>query len=428
MNTNRMDAQRAWTDIRAYMAAVYFVLATACVSSSVLAANSGMSVLDLNVEQALLAEDWIKVAELLREVDTTSASPVLRLIKGHACLALNRNNASLELFASMLKDTDSQAWQVWTDEFASRHSQHAIAWYFKGDAQARHEQWESAGESFEKAVQLDPRCYLAWNARGVVAHAVGNTLMARTYFLYATKTKGDFADAYASRGTLNICLGNQQDQQSPFAQARRCSSDESALVAINGLGCAAYGQNKLDDALSHFQSIPANSGIAALVERNIAATELRRLLILEGEAQRAGMSIQALTLKNAIAVGGHTPESEDEFWQRMIQLAYKRLAELEEEYRKNCGGAAAGSAYCKSLLEQIEELKRAIAEITGAASSNTLSGPSPQPDSWNIRLNSVSPLDLPLDFRKFLGVVTKSVKLRAAELAKAVERPSSSLR
>ena len=127
-----MDAQRAWTDIRAYMAAVYFVLATACVSSSVLAANSGMSVLDLNVEQALLAEDWIKVAELLREVDTTSASPVLRLIKGHACLALNRNNASLELFASMLKDTDSQAWQVWTDEFASRHSQHAIASNYEG--------------------------------------------------------------------------------------------------------------------------------------------------------------------------------------------------------------------------------------------------------------------------------------------------------
>ena len=51
-------------------------------------------IVDKKVEDAILVEDWKKVADKLGAVDPETPSPILRLIKGHACLALNRNNES----------------------------------------------------------------------------------------------------------------------------------------------------------------------------------------------------------------------------------------------------------------------------------------------------------------------------------------------
>src|SRR6185503_5193335 len=133
------------------------------------------------VEKALLGEDWSKVVELLAKVDGSTVSPVLRLIKGHACLALNRNNQAIELFASSANDHDRQEWRTWSQMIAEKYPKQAIALYLKGDAFARSKEWKAADECFEKALYLNPQCYLASNARGVVAHAVGNSLQARTY-------------------------------------------------------------------------------------------------------------------------------------------------------------------------------------------------------------------------------------------------------
>lgn len=92
------------------------------------------------VEDAVLTEDWVKVSDLLTSVDTQTPFPVLRLIKAHAYLALNRNNESQCLFLSVSSEDELKQWQKWSNDFVTQNSQKAIAHYFKGDSLARFRQ------------------------------------------------------------------------------------------------------------------------------------------------------------------------------------------------------------------------------------------------------------------------------------------------
>src|SRR5207244_3770458 len=72
------------------------------------------------VEASLLAEDWPRVSDLIAEF-TSQMPAVQRLILGHACLALNRNNESVTLFLESDAPADRQAWERWTATFAQTH-------------------------------------------------------------------------------------------------------------------------------------------------------------------------------------------------------------------------------------------------------------------------------------------------------------------
>jgi tetratricopeptide (TPR) repeat protein len=261
-------------------------------------------VLAPDVEKAVLAEDWTKVAGELESVNPASGSAVLRMLKGHACLALNRNNESLGLFASVLRDNGVDAWRAWADDFGNEQryaerAHKAIVWYFKGDAHARQKQWQLAIRCFDKALKLDKKCYLAWNARGVVEHAVGNTLTARVYFKAATDVKTDFADAYASRGTASIYSASvkRDPDKGPeflFNQARLYSTDKNPLLALMGLGCASSGKQDYQEARRYFDAVPKASDLGPLAQRNALITETVRLGDALNRASHAGMSIQSL--------------------------------------------------------------------------------------------------------------------------------------
>ena len=211
-------------------------------------------------------------------------------------MALNYNNQSLELFASALNDADRKAWQTWADAFAQEHLDNAIAWYFQGDAHARLKEWDAAAKCFDKAIDLDAKCYLALNARGVVTHAVGNTILARTFFLKATKVRQDFADAYASRGTLNVYLNSTQGERD-FAAARSHSQDESPILPIIGLGCTLYGQDKRQLSREYFDSIPESSSMWLLARRNSLGVELDGLTRAVQDAAKTGMFIETLQIQ-----------------------------------------------------------------------------------------------------------------------------------
>ncbi|MBM4090932.1 MAG: tetratricopeptide repeat protein [Planctomycetes bacterium] len=279
-------------------------------------------VVPTDVQQAVLAGDWNQVWTILGAEKTNPEPVELRLIKGHACLALNHNNQSLELFASALNDVDRTAWQQWADAFAEEHPASAIAWYFRGDALARQKQWVSpekdpeeakqslgAAECFDEAIRLDPNCYLALNARGVVAHAVGNTLAARVYFLKATKAKEDFADGYASRGTLNIHL-NSVKARDDYAKAKSHSTDEKPLLALIGLGCALVGQKQYGEALGFFEDAAHHPVVELLVEHNSAAAEFAQLDQQISDAAEVGMSVKVVrtefdALESALRQNAH---------------------------------------------------------------------------------------------------------------------------
>lgn len=191
---------------------------------------------DKKVQKAVLAEDWAKVADILDSIHTKTPSPLLRLIKAHACLALNRNNESLCLFLSMGSEEDLKKWEEWTQDFAEKNSKKAIAYYFKGDASARLKQWDSALMEFNKALEFDPNDALVLNARGTTYSAKGKRDDALLDLTKATTATDSFADAHASLGAMAIqqkegAKGALED----FNKALEISPDFA--IALYGRGC-----------------------------------------------------------------------------------------------------------------------------------------------------------------------------------------------
>jgi Tfp pilus assembly protein PilF len=165
------------------------------------AANSDVSP---EVERAVLAEDWKTVVQLVPDAGSNSISPTLRLIKGHACLALNRNDESLCLFLSVVSNVDMAEYQTWTTSFATHNEESAIAHYFKGDALARAQAWDDSLREFSTGLQRSPDHPLLQNARGIVFAQEGKWYSAIADFEGAIKAKPDLADAFANRGTMNL--------------------------------------------------------------------------------------------------------------------------------------------------------------------------------------------------------------------------------
>jgi len=242
------------------------------------------------IEKALLAEDWETVAKKCGPNEKLTASPVLRAIKGHACLALNRNNESLDLFVTIASDQDRQEWKKWATDFADRkYPTNPVSNYLKGDALARVQEWKPALKSFNKALTLKPNWYLALNARGVVNHVIGNIDEARSDFDLATRNNPDFADAYASWGTFNIHQGSVKGAASNFQEA--LNKSQAFALAINGRGCASYGAKHFAKAMEDFNSIRSDSAVYWVARYNLLAVELGKLDKAIDEAEDAGMNI-----------------------------------------------------------------------------------------------------------------------------------------
>ncbi len=323
---------------------------------------------DRLLTNAVLREEWAAIVDMLSLVNDANLPAEYRAIKGHACLATNRSNESLELFMSLLNGMDQRSWQRWSDEFARQYPERALALYLQGDGLARLGRWREAETCFSRALQLDPQCYLAWNARGVTSHALGNTLMARMYFSKANKAREDFADAYASRGALSVCLRSLREGETGpeglFMNAFRCSQNKEPALVLLGLGCVKYGKQVYDESRRHYDNIPQTSCLSALAQRDALMVELARLEHMSEMAGDVGTSVIGQTLHVNMNYDSDSGGISDEDWSRIIQIAYEKLERLRQLYSEQCGGAAAASAYCQELLRQITELEEAIAEIT----------------------------------------------------------------
>jgi tetratricopeptide (TPR) repeat protein len=192
------------------------------------------------VEKAILSEDWKQVALLLPGVETNGASATLRLIKGQACLALNRNNESLRLFVGATAKADLEGYDAWAASFSALHPDRPIASYLKGDALARLGKWNQALVAFNDALKLSPHHSLSLNARGVLFARKGDFDNAGEDFRAAAAANPRLADPVANQGFRLLQMkAGAQSAASHFTNAIGISSNSFALAEF-GKGCAFF--------------------------------------------------------------------------------------------------------------------------------------------------------------------------------------------
>jgi len=248
-----------------------------------LLAQSGLQIPE-QLEAALLREDWQQVASLLDTVDTQTPSPVLRLIKGHACLALNRNNESLCLFLSLRLAEELESWKEWAFKFSSNFPDQFVSNYFCGDAFARLNQLAPAISFFSKSISISSITAMskamALNACGVTNSINEDWNLAVVFFKDAIQMNQSFADAYASLGGMYL------QKKSGFEGAKTAFDHSLALnpsfaLAYNGRAAVAIltdsltkAKTDLEDAKKYAQDCAIDLQLA-IIDNAEAISELQ---------------------------------------------------------------------------------------------------------------------------------------------------------
>jgi tetratricopeptide (TPR) repeat protein len=191
--------------------------------------------LDPSVEKALLAEEWEKVVTLLKDVTPETQDPVLRMIKGHACLATNRNNESLCLFLSATNDSSITSYNSYCKIKVSQNPENCAFNYLMGDALARKAQWDSAIIFFTKSLCKNSRHYLSLNSRCIVYAFKEVWDSALVDIDDAIKAKLTFADAYATKGALRIHM-RKMPKGALDAYSNAIKINPNFFLAHNGSG------------------------------------------------------------------------------------------------------------------------------------------------------------------------------------------------
>jgi len=255
--------------------------------------NAETGHIDSAVEKALCSEDWKRVAELLDTVTSQTPDPVLRLIKGHACLATNRNNDAVCLFAASNDDSSAQVWIDWTSAFERSAAEKNISAYLKGDALARSKKAEEAIACFTDNLSRNPGDVMSLHARGVVWATRGSFAQANSDFRSVLKLQGSNAEFWASRGACLIqSKGDMNKASEAYSNALNYSPDY--ILAVNGRGCVRMAfPASYDSAYSDFKSIngkfsECNSVILARLAAN--GEKLTRSMLAERDTLLAQLT------------------------------------------------------------------------------------------------------------------------------------------
>lgn len=235
--------------------------------------------LDPDIEKALLIADWETVATKCGSNDEKLAkAPILRAIKGHACLTLNRNNESLALLLSIENENDKEAWNAYSQSLLQKAGSNPIALYLRGDALARAEDLDGAIDFYGRALAAKPRFQLALIGRGTAFAAKEQWDGARKDFEEAQmEDQPRLAEAYASMGALQILKRAPEGARQSYEQALNISP--GYVLALNGLACAKYGLADWEAANSHFaeaaRGLPIPLFLGNLRALGVAAENLR---------------------------------------------------------------------------------------------------------------------------------------------------------
>ena len=299
LTTDRKGPWCSWH--HAVISALSLLVVSLAFPRASLAADQDPRLPDSSLEKAVLSEDWERVAEQLSSVGPSHPSPVLRLIKGHAALALNRNNESRCLFLSVSSEDDRKDWGVWTVSFLETNTKSPTANYFRGDALARLHEWDRAAAAFGKSVGLKQRNALALNGRGVVNAQRGDLSKAVDDFLLATMVDPELADAFANLGAVAIhqkegAKGALRD----YSEAIRLSPGFG--LALYGRGCVKLVLHDWEAAKTDIKDSMARVGCAPqiIVEALESADKLlagsEKTMLAKADGAKPGFSVSTTTL------------------------------------------------------------------------------------------------------------------------------------
>ncbi|MCJ7728514.1 MAG: hypothetical protein MUO27_01330 [Sedimentisphaerales bacterium] len=202
------------------------------------------------IESALLEGRWEDVYLTLKNDSSHAGEPVSRLVMAHACLATNRNNASLLLFFSANDPRDRQLWSAWTESLLKLSGKNPIAAYLSADADARAGRLSPAAEKLTLVLKYESQFALAYSARGVLRSIQGRWDEALLDFVAANSLAPELADAHANLGTYWV-LREAPDAAIQAAECALAINGEFAL-AFNVRGCARLGKGEFDKAVSDF--------------------------------------------------------------------------------------------------------------------------------------------------------------------------------
>ena len=286
-----INGLRTWTSLPFLLMAICFA-ATPCT-------RAHSAEVDAKLERQLLAIDqipqatptgeddpalprtwrsaWEKVIDQCGTDEQVRNDPVLRAIKGHACLAVNRNKESLGLLLSIGGEEGKQRWQEWAASFAERNPSSAMALYFSGDASARVGEWGRAERAYDLAIEdfreRSPQpavLALVYNARGVLHGVHGARDVSKADLQQACRLTPWLADAWASLGTLKLQHRATKGALKDYVRALDLSPDFA--LAENGRACALLHGGNEAQAEAAFEHCLDDQAVRLLAAGNLTAT------------------------------------------------------------------------------------------------------------------------------------------------------------
>ena len=293
--------------------------------------------------QALLEGNWSEVLAVLEKSDVKDTDVPCRMVAAHACLATNRNNASMLMFLSAKEDKDIELWSEWTKSLLQSNPQNPIALYLSADAEARQGKLKAAIEGFTQALNVKTDFALTLNARGVVRVLNNEWDEALIDFLQATQCDPKLADAHTNLGTYWVIREAPDGAIEAFNKAIALNPDFA--MAYNGIGCANFGKGDFEKATHNFSITSRLSPILAVAEINqgYASTYASRLVALANIEKKPGTTIESImkqysdTLREQqIQSLKMLPSQKDrQFWGKinnLTNLSGNRLQSLVKDY------------------------------------------------------------------------------------------------
>jgi hypothetical protein len=390
------NRQAAQTFILAATAIILTVVLVACPATVRAAGDLGIS---RDLESALLSENWNQVISIISGSSPGQAA-IMRFLRGHACLALNRNNESFCLFIGATSD-DQERWRQWSQDFAKSHPSHPVAVYFKGDGLARLQMWSEALEAFTRGLDTNPRPEargLLLNARGVVLAGQKKWGAARQDFKDASDTFQLFADAYASRGTLNLHQKEGAQKGVEYLSLAISHSPTFALAFHNRglLQLALKREQESQDDLAKAEKY-GGCGTALWLENRVRiAAFLRSMdkseLFALTQAGKPGMTMQASYGKTENLWNNYhnnrnqwnynrfhenlsmlSPDQQRNFYNNIMVKDMKGDKSFQHQYQTNLNEVGKTNQY-NGLAMQTSLAIRGLAPLVGTA-SGSLAGP-----------------------------------------------------